>query len=136
MHARMHFIASPHPVLSFVSWVASTLVATAAFWLTFGACVDQPLPDPEPQARLVVSWDPTVCGDPHRIVVELEDAAGVPLSRSVPCIAAGMTLDIPHWGVYRGRVYAWTYGPEIRSELTVRVDVDAPIVNWTVDTPR
>lgn len=132
--------ASVRPLLAFGSWIGSTVVVTAAFWLLFGTCVsgcvDQPLPDLEPQARIVASWDPLLCGDPHRVVVELEDDDGAPLSGSVPCGIGGLTLDVRHWGVYRGRVYAWSLGPVIRSVLTVRLDVDAPIVSWTLDTPR
>ena len=104
------------------------------------ACVDTPLPDLQPQARLVAAWDPVACGEPHRVVFELEDEHGAPLSRSVPCELGGASLDVPHWGVYRGRVYAWNLEPsegsEIRSVVAVRVDIDAPIVHWYVETPR
>ena len=119
---------------------ATTLIATAAFWLTFGTCVsgcvDQPVEPPEPQARIIASWDPLDCGEPHRVVVELEDDAGAPISGSVPCEVGGLTLDLRHWGIYRGRIYAWTLGLVIRSVLAVRLDVDAPVVAWTVATPR
>src|SRR5688500_14293870 len=100
------------------------------------ACVDAPAPDIEPQARIVAAWDPLLCGDPHRVVIELEDDDGRKLSRSVPCNAGGVTIDIPQWGVYQGRIYAWSIGPEIRSVTHVRIDVDAPVIFWTVDTPR
>jgi hypothetical protein len=102
-----------------------------------GACVDQPYPDLEPQSRVIALWDPLDCGsDPHRVVIELEDTLGVPISHSVPCEIGGLTFDVPHWGVWQGRVYAWRIGPEIRSVLAVRVDVDAPIIHWIVETPR
>ena len=73
---------------------------------------------------------------PHRVVVELEDEDGAPVSASVPCELGGITLDVRHWGIYRGRIYAWTLGPEIRSVMTVRLEIDSPILWWTVETPR
>ena len=100
------------------------------------ACVEQPLPDIDPPARVITAWDPLECGEPHRVVVELEDHLGVPHSRSAPCELGSITLDVGHWGIYRGRVYAWSLGPEIRSVLSVRIDVDAPIITWWVETPR
>jgi hypothetical protein len=122
------------------TWIGSTLAATALFWFCFATCVvgcvDTPLSDPEPQARVVAAWDPLVCGDPHRVVIELEDGDGSKLARSVPCGAGGITIDIPRWGVYRGRIYAWAFGPEIRSVMAVHLDVDAPVIYWTVETPR
>jgi hypothetical protein len=125
---------------SLATWIGSTLFASALFWAVFSmcvsGCVDMPMPDPEPQARIVVAWDPLVCGEPHRVVIELEDNDGAKLSRSVPCGAGGITIDVPRWGVYRGRIYAWTLGPEIRSVMQVRVDVDAPVIYWNVETPR
>jgi hypothetical protein len=140
MSARMNLYELACSLRSLLAWIGSTLLATAVFWLCFGTCVsgcvDTPLPDIEPQSRVLVSWDPLDCGDPHRVVVELEDDAGVPVSSSVPCNAGGMAIDIAHGGVYRGRIYAWTLGPEIRSVLAVRLEVDAPLVLWTVDTPR
>lgn len=104
------------------------------------ACVDSPVPDSEPQSRLVAVWDPVACGEPHRVVFELEDEHGSPLARSVPCEIGGVSIDVPHWGVYRGRIYAWdlepSEPPEIRSVVAVRLDIDAPIVHWYVETPR
>lgn len=125
---------------SLSTWVGSTVAATAVFWMCFGTCVggcvDMPFPELEPQARVLAAWDPLVCGEPHRVVIELEDDDGAKLSKSVPCDAGGVTIDIPRWGVYRGRIYAWTLGPEIRSVVSVRLDVDAPVIVWNVDTPR
>jgi hypothetical protein len=136
----MNFIELTYSLRFLGTWIGSTIVATAAFWCCFGACVsgciDTPLPDIEPQARVIASWDPLLCGDPHRIVIELEDADGRMLSRSGPCDAGGITIDIDRWGIYQGRIYAWTLGPEIRSVSQVRLDVDAPIVVWAIDTPR
>jgi hypothetical protein len=136
----MNLSESPYTMRAVATWIGSTLFATALFWAVFSTCVsgcvDTPLPDPEPQARVVATWEPALCGDPHRVVIELEDDDGAKLSRSVPCAAGGVTIDIRHWGVYRGRIYAWTFGPEIRSMTHVRVDVDAPVIFWHFDTPR
>ena len=133
----VHHCSEPaNTLLSFLSWIGATLLATAIFWTCFGACVDTPLPDLEPQARIVTSWDPLACGEPHRVVVELEDEDGTPLSKSVPCNLGGVTIDVRQWGVYRGRIYAWTLGPEIRSVTTVRLEVDAPVIHWSVETPK
>lgn len=136
----MNLYELSHPWRSLATWIGSTLFASCVFWLCFGTCVsgcvDTPLPDLEPQARIVASWDPLACGDPHRVVIELEDEDGAQVSRSVPCEAGGVTIDIPRWGVYRGRVYAWTLGPEIRSVVHVRLEVDQPVIFWTVETPR
>ena len=133
-----------HSLRAIATWILSTWAATLVFWTCFCAsvaaciagCVDTPLPDLEPQARVVASWDPLACGDPHRVVIELEDEDGRPISRSVPCAVGGVTIDIARWGVYLGRVYAWTLGAEIRSVLHVRLEVDQPVIFWTVDTPR
>ena len=74
------------------------------------------------------------------MVVELEDERGTDVSRSVPCELGSLTMDLPLWGIYRGRVYAWELetadDAEIRSVVSVRIDVDAPIVHWYVETPR
>jgi hypothetical protein len=99
-------------------------------------CIDQPYMEPEPQSRIVAAWDPLACGEPHRVAVELEDHLGIPISRSVPCEIGGVTLDVPHWGVWSGRIYAWRVGLDIRSVLAVRIDVDTPIVHWFVETPQ
>ena len=134
----------PTPLLSFITWVGSTTLVTALFCATFGAfvisgCVDTPLPDREPQARLITSWDPLACGSPHRVAIEIEDDDGRRLSASVPCELGGMTIDVPAWGVYRGRIYAWSLaGSEatISSVVPVRLEIDAPVVEWNVETPR
>lgn len=145
LHHSLH--ESPHdavhPLRSIATWIVTTLTASLLFWACFGAyvagctgCIDTPLPELEPQSRVVATWDPLACGDPHRVVIELEDDDGTQLSRSVPCDAGGVTIDIAHWGIYRGRVYAWTLGPDIRSVVHVRLEVDQPVIFWTVDTPR
>jgi hypothetical protein len=135
----------PAPILAFISWVGSAMLGTAIFWMLFGSCVlggclDSPLPPAEPQARLLTSWDALACGDPHRVVIELEDDDGARVSSSVPCEIGEMTIDIRHWGIYRGRIYAWMLdagsGAVIRSERAVRLEIDSPIVQWVVETPR
>ena len=139
----------PPSVFAFISWVGSAVLGTAIFWLLFGSCVlggclagclDTPQPATEPQARLLTSWDPLACGDPHRVVLELEDFDGAKLSQSVPCEIGEMSIDIRHWGIYSGRIYAWMLdagsGAVIRSEKPVHLDIDAPIVQWVVETPR
>jgi hypothetical protein len=101
-----------------------------------GACIDAPVePDP-PFARLVAVWDPLACGDPHRVVVELYDDDGAGAAASAPCNIGGLTVDVAHFGSYRGRIYAWALGAAIRSEAAIEVTIDRPIVQWTVETPR
>jgi hypothetical protein len=140
----MNLYEAHRPWRSVGTWISSTLVASVVFWACFSTCVsgciDAPLPEGEPQARVVTSWDPLQCGDPHRVVLELEDEDGHQLARSVPCEAGAITIDIAHWGIYQGRLYAWTLPTEsqaeIRAETKVRLEVDAPVIFWTVDTPR
>jgi hypothetical protein len=125
-----------HPVASVSGWIASTSLATVAFWSVFGACVDAPLPNDEPQARVVAAWDPLQCGEPHRVVIELEDDAGIPLASSAPCALGELTLDAPRLGRYRGQIYAWTLDDKVRSMTAVDLSVDAPVMRWVVPTPR
>jgi hypothetical protein len=117
-----------------------TCVLSLAFWIGFVACIDAPFPDPPPAARIVTTWDPLDCGKvPYRVVVELEDDAGVELSASTPCARGTLALDAPHFGIYRGRIYAWQLAGDsavIRSVMAVRLAVDEPIVRWWVATPR
>jgi len=105
------------------------------FWLLFGACVADVPEEPEPVSRLLASWDPLACGDPHRVVVELEDESGNPVSGSTPCWLGGIALDLPRWGWYTGRIYTWVQGEPIRSVRSVRLAVDAPLIRWQVITP-
>ena len=100
------------------------------------ACVDQPFPEAPPAARVVTAWDPLECGAPHRVAVELEDGNGVIVSGSVPCSHAAIGLDVPHLGVYRGRVFAWELDAPIRSVMPVQLVVDEHIVRWFVMTPK
>jgi len=118
-----------------LAFIACPWLATLAFWSTFVACIDAPLPEHPAAARVIVSWDPLACGEPHRIAIELVDEDGAPVSSSVPCVVGGITLDVPQFGVYLGRVYAWEAGEPIRSVVPVRLFVDEPIVRWILTTP-
>jgi hypothetical protein len=114
----------------------SSVFLTALLAASAGACIDAPLPPGPAVARLVTAWDPLACGDPHRVVVELEDEDGAALSASVPCNLGGLTLDVPHFGSYRGRIYAWALAAPIRSITPIELSIDQPIVHWQVPTPR
>ncbi len=119
-------------------WIASPIPLSLVFWVLFVACIDAPVPDTPPAARVVTAWDPLVCGAPHRVVVELEDDAGIMIAASTTCSAGMVTLDAPHFGIYRGRIYAWELDEDvvIRSEMPLRLTVDEPIVRWWVTTPQ
>lgn len=124
--------------MRFVIYIGSSCLATLAFWTIFiatlSACLDTPLAPSPPAARIQASWDPLACGPPHRVAIELEDDGGAEVSSSAPCTLGGIALDLAHFGVYRGRVYAWEAG-EIRSVTPVRLDVDQPVLWWQVETP-
>lgn len=124
--------------MRFLFFIASPCLAILfglAFWLAFGACIDTPSHDLPPIARIVVSWDPLACGEPHRVAVELQDDDGTPISKSVPCGLGGMMLDAPHYGIYRGRIYSWRAGEPIRAVTRIYLAVDEPVVYWLVATP-
>jgi hypothetical protein len=119
--------------------ILCSFVLSLVFWVAFVACIDAPLPDAPPASRIVTTWDPRDCGGSYRVVVELEDDAGVDISASTPCLRGTLTLDAPHFGIYRGRIYAWELAggsAQIRSVMTVRLAVDEPILRWWVATPR
>ena len=99
------------------------------------ACIDEPLPPDPPAAHVVASWDPLACGEPHRVVLELADEAGAQFSLSTPCPLGELVFDAPHFGTYRGRIYAYVPGAPDRSESPVEIVVDQPIVDWPVATP-
>ena len=132
--------AMPVAMRSMLFDVTCTLAATAAFWTVFGACVDAPV-DAEahaPLARLVASWDPLACNDPHRVVLELEDDAGLKRTASSHCELGGLMLVTSHFGIYRGRIYrVHDDGPiEISMEaVAVQIAIDAPIVRWEIAQP-
>ncbi|MDB4955168.1 MAG: hypothetical protein JWO36_2737 [Myxococcales bacterium] len=121
---------------SYLSWIVSPIVATFVFWICFGACVDAPAADSPPQARVIAVWDPLACGEPHRVVVELEDDGGATLTGSAPCALGGLTLDIRHFGVWQGRIYAWLLDEPPRSVAPIQLEIDQAIVRWNVETPR
>ena len=121
--------------MSVAAWIVTPLIATLAFWSCFGACVDAPVAHSAPQARLIATWDPLVCGEPHRVVVELEDDSGGPLTGSAPCVSGGLTLEVRHFGVWRGRIYAWILGAPPRSIAPIELAIDEPVVQWIVDPP-
>jgi hypothetical protein len=116
--------------------LSSPLLVAAIAWTAFAACLDAPLEASLPVARLVAGWDPFLCGEPHRVALELADEVGARVATSAPCNAGGLTLDVPQRGTYRGRIYASPPGTEIRAATAVEVVIDAPIVQWWVATPR
>jgi hypothetical protein len=110
--------------------IISPWILTIAFWLTFGACVDQPAHDPPPIARIIANWDPLACGPPHRVVLELEDDAHVTLVSSTACNAGTLALDTRHMGTYHGRIYATELDPQ-----PVDLYVDEGIYQWWLGSP-
>jgi hypothetical protein len=125
-----------HTPWSLSGWLTSTALATAAFWSIFGACVDAPIQADEPIARALVVWDPLQCGDPHRVIVELDAGEAEPIAASAPCAVGALTIDAPRMGQYHGRVYAWTAGATMRSVAALELTLDAPVSRWEVPTPR
>ena len=121
--------------MRFVRLVAASWFATFAFWSTFAACIDTPADPSIPAARVQASWDPLACGDPHRVVIELEDEGGSASASSTPCARGGLAIDLDHFGLYRGRVYAWDAGT-VRSVTPVQLNVDHAVLHWQVVTPR
>ena len=120
-------------------WLASTTLATIAFWSIFGACVDTSnvASSGGPQARAIIAWDPRMCGDPHRVIVELEDpGGGEPVAASVPCAIGAVTIDVPRFGLYEGRAYAWTASSTVRSQSPLVLTLDAPVTHWQIVTPE
>ena len=100
------------------------------------ACLDEPLAPGPSAARLIVGWDPLACGDPHRVALELDDDSGARQSVSAPCNLGGLGLGISHYGIYRGRIYAWALDAPARTSTPVELTIDQPIVEWFVATPR
>jgi hypothetical protein len=128
--------ALPRRMPSLRCLVRCPLLVAALAWTALGACIDAPVEPGPSVARLVIVWDPLACGDPHRVVIELEDDDGVMVSRSAPCNIGGLTLDVSHLGSYRGRIYAWALDLPIRSVAPLALTIDQAIVHWTVVTPR
>jgi hypothetical protein len=121
---------------SLVACVVSPVLAGALFWMLFGACVADVPDEPEPVSRLLLSWDPLACGEPHRVVLQLEDEAGDPIKSSTPCWLGGIAVDLPRWGWYTATIYAWAEGVPMRSSRTIALAIDAPVVRWQVLTPQ
>jgi len=114
----------------------SPLLLACAFWAVFGACVDVEVEAAPPRSRVLVAWDALACRDPHRVVIELaavDDDAVV--QRSVPCAIGWMALDVPHLGGYHARVESWWLGEAARVVAEVDLDVEVPIVRWTLEGP-
>lgn len=84
---------------------------------------------------MIVQWDPLACGHPHRVVLELEHDDGTDASSSVPCVLGSMAIDLPQWGLYFGRFYAWEAGVPIRRVEPVTMTIDAPIIHWQLAEP-
>ena len=120
---------------SIFSCVLLPWLCAVAFWFAFGACVANVPDEPEPVSRLIASWDPLGCGEPHRVVLELEDEDGNPITSSTPCWLGGLAVDLPRWGWYTGRIYTWVLDQPIRSIRNVTIAVDAAIIRWQVITP-
>ena len=120
---------------SFSALILVPVVCAVVFWTLFAACVANVPDDPEPVARLLASWDPLACGDPHRVVLELEDESGNRVASSTPCWLGGIAVDLPSWGFYTGRLYTWVAGAPIRSITPVTLVVDAAVIRWQVATP-
>lgn len=116
--------------------LCSPLFTSVLLWTTLCGCIDEPPAPSSAVARLVTAWDPLGCGDPHRVVVELEDDSGAKISASAPCSIGGLTLDVAHFGIYHGRIYAWAFDAPMRSVTLVDVTIDEPIVHWQVSVPR
>jgi hypothetical protein len=117
--------------------IASAGLRSIACAAALAACLDEPPAfEASSRPRIVVSWEPLACGAPHRVALELADEAGVPVSSSAPCAQGSLSVQVLRFGVYVGRVYAWTAGQPIRSIMPARIDVDESIVHWSVETPE
>jgi hypothetical protein len=103
--------------------------------LVASGCLDTPSPHASAVAALVTTWDPLICGDPHRVEVELTDLDGATVSASAPCDLGVVALDVSHLGNYTGRVYAWEIGEPVRSITPITVAIDQPVVHQRVNTP-
>jgi hypothetical protein len=94
------------------------------FLVMLAACVDEPLPPDSPSARVIASWDPLACGEPHRIAIEL-DGNDDELADSAPCALGSLVLDVPELGAYRVRI----------GERELELSVDQPVVELEVAPP-
>ena len=104
--------------------------------VVIGACLDTPSPHGAAVAELVTTWDPLICGDPHRVEVELTDLAGATSAASAPCELGVVALDVSHLGNYTGRVYAWAVGEPARSITPITVAINEPVAHQQIATPE
>ena len=112
------------------------IFAAAVFWTLFCACIANVPDEREPVSRLLTSWDPLACGEPHRVVLELEDESGNPVRSSTPCWLGGIAVDLPSWGFYTGRIYSWIPDGPIRSIHEMAFAVDQAVVRYELRTPQ
>ncbi|HET9620770.1 MAG TPA: hypothetical protein VFP84_05370 [Kofleriaceae bacterium] len=103
-------------------WLSIFAFAFALGLVSVG-CLDAPPARDAALVALVTTWDPLACGDPHRVAVELVDAAGATSAASAPCAIGVVTLDVAHVGAYTGRVYAWAIGEPARSITPITVTI-------------
>ncbi|HEX2686441.1 MAG TPA: hypothetical protein VHN14_07475 [Kofleriaceae bacterium] len=68
-------------------------------------------------------------------MVELEDDSGPGLG-ILSVKPRRLTLDVPHFGSYRGKIYAWALAAPIRSVTPVDLMIDESVVYGQVLTPR
>jgi hypothetical protein len=123
---------------SLLALLCSPLIGAVLAWLAVAACLDEPIASAPAEARVVVAWDPLACEDPHRVAVELRDDTGALAAASTPCSLGGLTVDVAHFGVYHGRVYAWasTEAPSGTAAVTtIELSIEQPIVRYEVATP-
>jgi hypothetical protein len=118
--------------------ILAPVLATLVFWTLFCACITNIPDERQPVSRLIASWDPLACGEPHRIVLELEDESGDAVRSSTPCWLGGLAVDLPTWGFYTGRIYSWVPDSEtpIRSVHEMAFPVDEAVVRYELRTPQ
>ncbi|MGE0546927.1 MAG: hypothetical protein AB7O24_04990 [Kofleriaceae bacterium] len=121
--------------MRYIVLVVAPWLLGLGFWSAFACITSVPDPDDSPAVDLVVSWDPTACGSPHRVVVELEADSGAQIGTSTLCAIGQLALAIPEFGVYRGRVFSWQLGHPIRSIMPVTISLDTRLVRWEIATP-
>ena len=118
--------------------VVCPVILACAFWAVFGACVDAEVEATPPLSRVLVAWGPLACGDPHRVIIELDAIDdGARVVRSVPCAIGWMALDVPHVGDYRARVDSAPDGDGSDATLVdeIELDIETQIVRWTLEAP-
>lgn len=115
--------------------VLASILITMAIGVLAGCLSTVPDDDEPPASRVIVQWNPLECGEPHRVVLELEHEDGTDASSSVPCILGSLTLELGQWGIYFGRFYGWEAGVPIRGVEAVTLTVDAPVIHWQLTEP-